>query len=400
VLVLGDDLTNFILRSDVLAALREELQAEIDFGRRESLGRPVGDVDDNIAVFLAQGDDWFAVESDIVADRDTRERKDPPATQEFAQAAPFEVAAIQEWWDGDLSAALEHGGAAISALGKNPQARRYAALWNYLASSWTRMVAVSADPTDTLRKAADAYLLSAREGGRGTTWLSNLAHTPDAMAAADQYDDLDRLAANQVLERVLTWSRKDDTALETTKVNLAQTKFKRYEAGLTELGRFAGATATFDSGNAQAAPDSVWIFGEQIWVAWEAKSEAGPAGAVATRHAREASGHLRYVKAQRGSEPPIGSFTVFATPQAKVDHAAKAVCGDEVYRVDIHEPAMLLAALDRSFAKIRALGPGADEAGALAALNAEDCLPSQWIVRLTRQQLMTVGEEAAPSGSA
>ena len=37
VIMIGDDLTNFVLRPDVLAALREELHAEIQFGHDQSL---------------------------------------------------------------------------------------------------------------------------------------------------------------------------------------------------------------------------------------------------------------------------------------------------------------------------------------------------------------------------
>lgn len=395
VVVLGDDLTNFLLRNDVLAALREELQAEITFGMKESLGRPIGDVNDNIATFLAQGDDWLAVEGDIVADRDSRTRKDPPGTAEFAASAPAEVAAIQAWWEGDLPVATKHARSVLDALDGQRQARRYAALWHYLASCWTRTLAArQGDPTGSLGKAADGNLTAAREAGRGTTWLSHLAAKPDAFTSADQYDDLDQLAAQQILNRIRAWSHKDKTALVTAKANLAQTRFKPYEAGLRELGAIAGATEAFDSGNAQAAPDSTWIFGDQLWLTWEAKSEADPATSVAARHAREASGHLSFVKAKRGSEPPTGSFTAYVTPQTKVDHAAKAVCDDSVYRVDLYEPADLLASLERATERVRALGPGADQAATLNVLKGEDCLPSQWISRFTRERLNSARENA------
>jgi hypothetical protein len=39
VVVLGSELTNFMFRPEVLQAFREEIQAEIEFGRDESLGR-------------------------------------------------------------------------------------------------------------------------------------------------------------------------------------------------------------------------------------------------------------------------------------------------------------------------------------------------------------------------
>lgn len=81
-------------------------------------------------------------------------------------------------------------------------------------------------------------------------------------------------------------------------------------------------------------------------------------------------------------------------PQTKVDHAAKAVCDDSVYRVDLYEPADLLASLERATERVRALGPGADQAATLNVLKGEDCLPSQWISRFTRERLNSARENA------
>ena len=74
VVVIGDDLTNFVIRPDVLGALREELQAEIDFGRTQSLGQSIADVDENIGWFVAQTDEGLT----------SRQRSLPTATNENA----------------------------------------------------------------------------------------------------------------------------------------------------------------------------------------------------------------------------------------------------------------------------------------------------------------------------
>lgn len=57
VVVVGDAHTNFVIRPEALAALREELQAEIQFGYAQSTGKPVSDVDENTDPFLAQNQD-------------------------------------------------------------------------------------------------------------------------------------------------------------------------------------------------------------------------------------------------------------------------------------------------------------------------------------------------------
>lgn len=394
VVVVGDDLTNFVIRPDVLAALREELQAEIQFGYTQSTGKPVADVDENIDTFLAQSQDWRDVEDDIVDDRDQRARTDPPATKELAAAAAAEVAAVEAWWDGDLDTALAEATKVLDALGGNRKAARYAALWNYLAASWTRTLArEKGDPTGTLSKAADGYLAAARACGRGTSWLSHLANRADAITSADQYDHLDRLAAMNILALLRTWSSKHQTELDTAAAGLTQTQFKAYEAGLKVLGKYAGASETYDAGGAQAAPDATWIFDDALWVCWEAKSEARPDSTIATARVREANGHLRFVEGKRGTDAPTGSFTCFATPQTVIDHAAKAICEDTVFHVSSLVPAALLARLGRALANARRLGPALDEAGLLAALKAESCLPSQFSAELTAQPLRALAND-------
>jgi Type III restriction enzyme, res subunit len=392
VVVIGDELTNFVIRGDVLAALREELQAEIAFGYAQSTGKPVADVDDNIDTFLAQGDDWRDVEDDIVDERDHRTRTDPPATKELAAAAPAEVAAVHAWWDGDLDTALAEATNVLDALGQNPRAARYAALWNYLAASWTRTLARDrGDPSGTLAKAADGYLTSARACGRGTSWLSHLANRADVMTSADQYDDLDRLGAKNILALLRTWSPKNLAELDAAQLGLSQTRYKPYEAGLKVLGKYAGAGEAFDAGGAHAAPDATWIFGDALWVCWEAKSEASADSTIATAKVREANGHLRFVEAKRRTTAPTGSFTCFATPQTAIDHSAKAVCEDTVFHVASHVPADMLARFMRALHSARRLGPALDDAGVLAALKSESCLPSQWSAELAGQPLGTLG---------
>jgi hypothetical protein len=394
VVVIGDSLTNFVIRPDVLGALRQELQAEIEFGRTQSLGQSIGDVDENISWFRDQTDEWLDVEAEITADRDDRERIDPPATAELDTAAPAEVAAIDAWWDGDLEKALEHAQTVIATLAKCREAQRYAALWLYLAACWTSILADQrGDAIGTLTRAAQAFIGQARTAGRGTTWLSYLVGPTAAITGADDYDDLDRLAAQTIAKRIAAWKDSHEKALTAAKANLAQTQWKKYEAGLKTLGWFAGATEVYDSGGAQAAPDSTWIFLDKLWVAWEAKSEADPDRSVSAKYAREASSHLRFIADKRQEQPPIGSFTAFPTPQSEVGHAARAVCEDDVYLAPAHAAADLLVALERAWTKARTLGSVVDEAGVLAALNAEACLPSQWMPRLTSQRLNSVGAD-------
>lgn len=393
VVVIGDDLTNFIIAGDVLAALREELQAEIDFGREQSLEKPVAQVDDNIDLFLRQGEAWFDVEGDIVADRDARTRVDPPATAALAAAAAAEVRATRAWWEGDLDTALTEARTVLDELSTHPKASRYSALWHYLAASWTKTLArVNGDPTGDLGRAATSMISDARAAGRGTSWLTHLANRSDALASADEYDDLDRHSAKNLIALLTTWSSKKNQAeLDAAKAGLSQTPFVAYEAGLKTLGRYAGADESYDSAKAHAAPDSTWIFKDQLSVCWEAKSEASPTSNIQAAKVREASGHLNFVAGKRNEAAPVSSFTCYATPQTSIDPSARLVADDNLFYVPAGAAHDLLVRLERALQKARRLGPDLHEAAILDSLKEHGCLPSQWVTSLTMQPLQFVG---------
>lgn len=394
VVVLGDKLTNFMFQTNVLTALREELQAEIEFGRDQSVNKPLTEVDDNIDLFLAQGQEWRDVEADIVDERDHRTRQDPPATAELAATASPEVRAIHQWWDGDLDGALTHATNVLDELRKNPKATRYAALWNYLAASWARTLAEqTGDPSGTYALSADAYMEAAREAGRGTAWLSRLAHGAERIPHAHEYDDLDQFAAKNLIPLVRGWTAKNQTEMDQAKAALAQPAAKPYESALKVLGTYLGASESFDAGGAQAAPDSTWIFGDKLWVCWEAKSEAAATSEISTRYVREANSHLDFVKGKRSEAIPVGSVTCFATPQRRIDNNAKAICSDNIFYLPEHAALDLLKRVSTALGIARRFGPDLDEAGLLSALKGQQCLPSQWITTLTGQPLATLGDE-------
>lgn len=209
------------------------------------------------------------------------------------------------------------------------------------------------------------------------------------MGVTLRYDDLDRLAAKTIAKRIIPWKE----ALTAANADLAQTQWKNYEIGLKTLGWLAGATEVYGSGGTPAAPDSTWIFPGQLWVAWQAKSATEPHSSVSAHDARQASSHLRFIAEQREEQPPVGSFTLLAAAQSTVSPAARAVCEGDVYLVPLHAAVDLQAALERAWTKASRLGSAVNEASALAALTAEECLPSQWMPRLTSRRLNTLGAD-------
>jgi hypothetical protein len=391
VLALGNDLTSFLTRSDVLAALHPEVHAEVDFGLDYSLGASSAEMTENLEVFDKHDDEWKAVEADIVADRDKINQVEPPGAKELAAAAGEEVAASLAAWQGERERALRYAKAVIDALrgGKAPQ--RYAALWNYLAACWSIEQAEASGDT-ALRAVGATYYRAARAAGRGTTWLNHLASPSDAAveaAASTEHDPLDVAAAVKIIDVLPTLGRagRFDSDVAEIRSGLLAAPPRPYEQALVQLGAYAGTSDSNGDGGATAAPDAAWIFGSQLWVAWEAKSDAAPAGELGADDVRQAGGHLRYIAAGRNEPIPSGSVSLLITPQATTHPSAVAIAEDHVHLVHPNEVVELLDGIVRAWRAVRPRSAGATVDDVLAALERESALPSQWLARLTARPL-------------
>lgn len=390
VIMLGNDLSSFCTRKDVLNAMRPEVNAEVSFGLENSLGTESTEMTENFQAFLAQSEEWEAVEKDLAERRSEAERAYPPGTQELSAAAGYEVAAYHALWHGELDRVLDHTRRVIDRLtgGRAPQ--RYAALWNYLAACWA-LIHLEHGGDETLRESSRAYFLAARSSGRGTMWLSHMAapsernrfHAP----TANEVDPLDAEAARQIVEFLpkLGKARSFDDDVSRMRAQLLATEAPPYEEALVFLGSLLGATSSGNNG-ASAAPDASWVFDNLAWVGWEAKSNADPAGELGAGDVRQAGSHLRYIRTERGEAIPSQSLTFLMTPQERVHPASMAVAEDHVFLVRPKQVLELFDAAVTAWRKIRSRGVhvvGEDDV--IAALAEAKVLPSAWIVRLATE---------------
>ena len=396
VLVLGNDLTSFCTRNDVLDAMHPEVHAEMVFGLTNSLDTPSSEMRENLRAFFDHSQEWREVEGDITADRDRLDRLDPPGAPELAAAASHEVAAWSAAWQGEWDKALDHARNVIDALRGGRASQRYAALWNYLASCWSvQLFEQTGDPG--LPAASAAYYRAARAAGRGTTWLSHLASPSDKIideAAPVDVDPLDVAAATNIAAALPRLGRaaRFDRQATTARTSLLATDSGPYEEGLVYLGLLAGAQPSDGDGGATGAPDATWIFSNELWVCWEAKSEADPAGELGATDARQAGGHLRYVAYERREPIPSASVSLLMMPQRRVHPTARAVAEPHVFVVRSTTVIDLFDRLIRAWRTVRAQGGDRVPVDSvIAALGAEGALPTQWLPRVTSVPLSTAG---------
>ncbi|GAA2679831.1 MULTISPECIES: DEAD/DEAH box helicase [Actinosynnema] len=386
VLVLDDELVSYVTRRDVQEAMHPEIHAELEFGYRHSIDHTSAEMRENLRIFAEHGAEWREVDQDIVDDREQYERVDAPGTAELQRAVSHEVVACEAIWQGEWSRALDCIREVLDALrgGRAPQ--RYAALWNYLASCIAhRLARQAADPV--LGAAATKFYGAARAAGRGTTWLSNLAAPVESGTVPEEpaLDPLDEQAMAGVLANAARLAKPTvfDTEVRKARAALLATPHKPYEAALVVLGRLAGAVPSEGDGNNQAAPDAIWVFGSTMWVAWEAKSEAGEGGELGAEDVRQAGGHLRFTAKSRAEAAPGDSPTLLMTPQARVHPSAHAVAESHVYLLRPDAVIDLFDRIVRAWRTARTRDLDSLTPADLAAVFAvEGALPSQWLPRL------------------
>jgi Helicase C-terminal domain len=396
VLMLDRELANFCADPAIQAACHPELRAELSFGLDNSRSTRAGEAMKNLRHFREQDQDWRAAEAEIIAMREEAPRTQTPGTAQLAAAAPYEVAAVSAAWQRDWPAAIDAAGKALDQLGGD-HVRRYQALWHYILASWAVLAARTGDSA-RWQPVADRHFADARAAAAGTRWMAELATSAAALITArtpadtSALDPADAAAARQITASPLrtATSRKYGTATEAVTDGLAQVSARPYEAALASLGELAGATVLPRTGT-DAEPDSAWMFGPHLWVAFEAKSEADPAGEVPADTARQAAGHLNYTAKATDDAIPDRSIAVIITPQATVHHAAASVAHDHVYLVApsvITDIATRLAsAWDSIRVRARDLGPAEAEALITEILRDWQALPSQWLPALTGRRL-------------
>jgi hypothetical protein len=398
VLLLDDDLISYVLRRDVQEAMHPEIHGELEFGYRNSIDVTSAEMLDQLRIFVIHDQKWREVEQDIVAAREQYERLDAPGSAELQKSVSHEVAACDAIWQGEWARALELIRQVLDALrgGRAPQ--RYAALWNYLAACVAqRLAAQTGDPT--LSAAAAKFHSDARAAGRGTTWLSHLAAPAETTTtlAKPVADPLDAQAMDGVLANAARLAKPSvfDTEIVAARAALTGTPSKPYEAALVTLGQLAGAAPSDGDRGNDAAPDATWIFGNFIWVAWEAKSDAKADGELGATDVRQAGGHLRFIAAQRGEAAPGDSPALLMAPQDRIHPSAHAVAEDHLYLVRPDEVVDLFDRLVRAWRTVRARDLAMLSAADLTAVfAAEGALPSQWLPRLRTQPLRLEGEVA------
>lgn len=192
----------------------------------------------------------------------------------------------------------------------------YRAFWIYLEAAWADEAAYQGDNAAGRTAAQRLVRLAEQVMGLGS-WVRQMAPFPATPRSA--LTAVDAQAVNTVAARLDTGVNQGKIRRRIGEIHagLDQRDPTHYEPALTELGKLVGATASKPSDAGRC--DSTWCWGNELWLALEAKSDHEPTGVVPHKDIRQANDQLRLLAADRSVDfIPPESATIIISPKPAI----------------------------------------------------------------------------------
>jgi RAD3-like DEAD/DEAH box helicase len=394
VVVLGDDLNNYLARGENRRLLPPELQAEIDFGFQQAKDPDPTSHLENLRIFLEHGEAWNAVDQEIVELRNSLTQEPLPAADQIAKAVEHEVKFQLRLWQGDYGAALDEARVVLANLG-GPVLAGYRAYWNYLAgtAAW-----LASDGGGPLAQVSREHFDRAASATVGVRWFGKLrrigltaAAEPDAgeMAQARLATVINGLEVQlQAIGRAT--ARKFDAEERFIRENLAKNDANGFESAHEHLGKLLG----YDAGRApgeDGAPDPWWAAGDTLCIVFEDHTDAKPdaAAGLGANKVRQAASHPNWIREHtRYKHGDI--VAVVVTPRTLLMEGAKPHANEVCYW-NMHEfrkwAGEVLAVVRELWGKFPGPGDIAWRAEAMTAYRAAALDPDGLVQRLQSKML-------------
>ncbi len=276
VVVQGEELYRYLMRSETRTPLDPEMQAELEFGIVQSDETDANGALDNLRVFLEQGEMWQEVDKDILSLRSKKNQAPFPGIDELQAAVKHEVDYVYSMWSGNLEGARDACDHILDTL-RNPAVTGYRAWWNYCAGAacW----AAFEKGGSRFEAQARRYFREAVYDARFVSWLSDLAiaygepDTRSRQSPPDVTRMLERIE-DRFIELGTSSMRKYNKEEKEILEGLSTGDANRFEDAQQRLGLLLG----FISGNSndQGAPDPWWQLDPSRCIVFEDHSDAKP----------------------------------------------------------------------------------------------------------------------------
>jgi hypothetical protein len=323
VVVTGASLTDYLNSPVRLSFLHPELQAELDFGARQSTNTTLQDLIENFDIFLRNDAKWEGVNRQILARRATATQATPPGLEQLQAVVHDEINYQKNLWQRHYEGAVENAGQVLAKL-RAPSLQGYRALWNYLAGAAAAYGESSGVTAMGVR--ARTYFVAARDAAGSIRWLASLARYRPELAAVSTEDEalqaqierLETLLLRLGTKHEARYAQKEKSILD----GLQSSDTTKFVVAHRDLGEMLG----FEAGRYEtdASPDLWWISGKYCLV-FEDHSGADAKSALGADKARQADGHPKWLKANTAKTHVTDAteiLSVLVTPVTRAQSGA------------------------------------------------------------------------------
>ena len=312
VVMSGSGILDFCIKSENRTGFHPELQAEIQYGLDASQANWPTEFVNTARAFLQKTPGWEQVDQWIRDKRDSYPQLEDKVAQTLMANVVDEIDYADAMWVGDYQRALEKARSCADRL-SGPDLADYRAWWYYLAGS-AAALSIARDNATHLRDTVGELFDRACAASPRATWFRETARLAGFEDPEKIVDDHLLLTAAEAIETRIQqvgvagagFEKNAQTMIE----QLDSADATPFEQGLEQLGFWLGVGAVRPSG--QGVPDSVWSFGQETVVAFEAKSDEQPTAPVSLSTAREAQGHIKWVESNMhfSSSTPVSTVVI------------------------------------------------------------------------------------------
>lgn len=294
VVITGDDLPDYLSDIRRRKFFHPELQAEIEFGVRQSRDSDMANMIENFKIFLENGKAWESANGMIVDARGKAQQFALPAIAELQSAVNWEIESQMALWRGDYTKAVDFAERVLAAL-TVPDLRGYRALWNYLAGSAAYLGAKSG--VNALEAKARHHFGEAYKCAPDISWLTDFTRreTPDLFNANSAEVALQQQVERMGAELVRLGSTHDRAFAKLEKEIIEGLHHPdTFEAAQVLLGNLLGFIA--GKVESEGSPDPWWISGSSC-IVFEDYVNTTREGELDVRKARQANSHPHWMEA-------------------------------------------------------------------------------------------------------
>lgn len=360
VVVTGEDLPAYLTDHKRRSYFHPELQAELEFGIRQSTQVKAIDILENFDIFLEHDQDWEEANQGILETRETATQAEFPAMDQLECVVAHEVAWQASMWDEDYAKAYESAREVLGGL-TDSGLRGYRALWHYLAGAAAELAATDGEVGfDAL---ARTQYRKAKEAATGIPWLISLSRSGTATPSAEDQERTNAMLQVEQLEAQLvklgTVHNRGFSARE-REIRDGLRHGDTFEQAQVLLGEHLGFSA--GKRECDGSPDPWWIVGGIALVFEDHANAKGDTAVIDVTKARQAASHPDWMREHVPESANASIQPVLVTPAKKAKDGAMPHLG-RVAHWDLDE---FRAWAERALIAVRELRRNFREPGDLA----------------------------------